>query len=169
VRGDSGIGNIDELVGKKIAFVSPMGAGGYLAPRAFFYENGVKTGQQAEESFTKNLSNSIYRVLLGEVDAGAMCGINFDLMSRKIDTGDIKIIAQSADYPENVIGARRDLDPELLGLLRTTIIGMWDSRSGRRILEDMHRFKIERFVPYDPGLEDITVRFLEAGELNGAS
>ncbi|WP_198266551.1 phosphate/phosphite/phosphonate ABC transporter substrate-binding protein [sulfur-oxidizing endosymbiont of Gigantopelta aegis] len=43
VRSDSEINNVSQLKGKTFAFVSPMGAGGYLAPRAYLYQHGLKT------------------------------------------------------------------------------------------------------------------------------
>ena len=67
VRADSDIDQIDQLKNKRIAFVSPMGAGGYLAPRAYLYSRGVITGEDSQEIFTKNLSNAIHQVLLGAV------------------------------------------------------------------------------------------------------
>ena len=125
VRADSGIESIEQLKGKRIAFVSPMGAGGYLAPRAYLHKNGVTDNK---EIFTKNLSNSIHQVLLGDVDAGTMCGVNYRLMSQKVDTGELRIIGASEAYPENLIAARPDLDPVLQNRIRTIIDDMTSER-----------------------------------------
>jgi len=72
VKRDSGINHIADLKGKQIAYISPMGAGGYLAPRAHLYKTGLKSGVDIDEVFTKNLSNSIHGVLLGDYDAATM-------------------------------------------------------------------------------------------------
>lgn len=165
VRSDSGISNISELKGKDIAYISPMGAGGYLAPRAFLHTQGVKSGEEVEETFTKNLSTSIHKVLLKETGAASMCGVNFRLMGQKVDTGELKIIAVSDEYPENLIAARADLDPELVKRFRQVVVTMQDDPEGFGVLTGMTTMKIKRFLPYDPSMEDITRKLLEQAGL----
>ena len=163
VRADSGIKSVEQLKNKRIAFVSPMGAGGYLAPRAYLYRNGVT---DSKEVFTKNLSNSIHQVLLGDVEAGTMCGVNYRLMSEKVDTGELQIIGESGEYPENVIAARTDLEPALLNRIRDIITGMDKTPEGSKVLEQMHSMKIQRFLPYDPASVALTGKLLEEAQLN---
>jgi phosphonate transport system substrate-binding protein len=163
VRADSGIESIGQLKGKRVAFVSPMGAGGYLAPRAYLHKSGVT---DSKEIFTKNLSNSIHQVLLGDVEAGTMCGVNYRLMSQKVDTGELKIIAVSDEYPENLIAARADIEPALLNRIRDIITGMDKSSEGSEVLGQMRSMKIQRFLPYDPAYAAITEKLLEEAQLN---
>jgi phosphonate transport system substrate-binding protein len=165
VRADSGIEDVKALKGRSIAFVSPMGAGGYLAPRAYLYANGLHTGDDSSEIFTKNLSNSIHKVLLRELDAGTMCGVNYRLMSQKVETGELRIIGVSDAYPENVIAARADLDPERAKRIADVILGMSETDAGGRILADMRSMKIERFTAYDPDSESVTTKLLEQAQL----
>ena len=167
VRSDSHIDNVSQLKGKTFAFVSPMGAGGYLAPRAFLYQQGLKTREETTELFTKNLTNSIYDVLLGKADAATMCGVNYQLMSEKIDTGELKVIASSGLYPENVLAARADLPRDLITRLQSIIISMPDSSEGRAVLKAMQKMKIKQFIPYDPDIEHLTRDLLKSGEFSG--
>lgn len=163
-RSDSNIKNLVDLKGEKIAFLGPMAAGGYLAPRAELYLHGIKTNTEAIEQFTQNLSTSIHKVLIGDVKAGAMCGLNFRLMEQRLETGDLKIIAETAEYPENVFGIRSDLEPQLRKQLSAVIITMSASDAGKKILEDMQSMKILRFVAYDDKIEDITRTLLNNAE-----
>ncbi len=165
VKRDSGIDSIPDLKGKKIAFVSPMGAGGYLAPRALLYESGLKSGIDNQESFTKNLSNSIHGVLLGDYDAGTMCGVNYRLMSQKIQTGELKIIGISMDYPENLIGARADLSKAVIEKFRSVVINMPEDEEGRALLEQMKSMKIRSFLAYDSNIEKLTENLLKQSQL----
>jgi phosphonate transport system substrate-binding protein len=165
VKRDSGIDSIDDLKDKNIAFVSPMGAGGYLAPRAFLYEFGLESGIETRESFTKNLSNTIHGVLLGDYDAGTMCGVNYKLMSKKIETGELKVIAISEEYPENVIGARNDLPEKQVQQFRDALLNMTETTEGKTILQDMQKMKIKSFIKYDEAMEAITERLLKTGKL----
>jgi len=164
VKKGSGIKTISDLKGKSIAFVSPMGAGGYLAPRAYLYKSGLKSGVDNREVFTKNLSNSIHGVLLGDYDAASMCGVNYKLMNKKIEMGELKIIAASDAYPENVIGARKGLSENIIEKFRQEVVSMEDSPDGVELLDKMASMKIMSFVEYDPSAEEMTKKLLEEGE-----
>lgn len=164
VRSDSGVNNLTDLKGEKVAFVAPMGAGGYLAPRAEFYQHGIKTKSDTTEQFTKNLSTSIHKVLIGDVKAGTMCGLNFTLMSKRIETGDLKIIAETSEYPENVFGARSDLQAELQKQLIDIITSMQLDNEGKILLKNMNSMKILKFVKYDESIESITQQLMKTAE-----
>ena len=164
VKKESGIKNALDLKGKKIAFVSPMGAGGYLAPRAYLYQIGLKSGVESEEVFTKNLSNSIHGVLLGDYDAASMCGVNYKLMSKKIETGELEVIAVSDEYPENVIGVRSNLSVDIISQIRNKLLAMKQDPEGQAILEQMKSMKISEFVGYDSSVEKITESMLVSGQ-----
>lgn len=166
VRNDSGINTLQDLIGEKVAFISPMGAGGYLAPREKFHQYGIKTPTDTDEQFTSNLSSSIHKVLTGEVKAGTMCGLNFKLMSERIATGDLKIIAETEKYPENVFGARADLEPRLQKHLAEIIIHMENTLDGSVVLKNMHDMKILRFSPYDDRIENITRSLIKNTEFD---
>lgn len=165
VKRDSNINSVADLRDKNIAYISPMGAGGYLAPRAYMYESGLQSGVDTHESFTKNLSNTIHGVLLGDYDAGTMCGVNYKLMSKKIETGELKVIAVSDPYPENVIGARNTLPAELQEKFRSIILDMPNDPNGKKVLRDMQSMKIQAFVEYDESSEAITKDLLKTGKL----
>lgn len=164
VRSDSGITSLKQLKGQKVAFVAPMGAGGYLAPRAAFYNAGIKTKRDTKESFTKNLTSSIHKVLLGDVKAGTMCGLNYKLMSERVKMGDLKVISTSDDYPENVFGIRSDLPKKLRAQISDIIVGMNEDKKGREILTAMNGMKIQKFVSYDNTTENQTKKLLKDGE-----
>jgi phosphonate transport system substrate-binding protein len=165
VRADSSLENVRQLKDHSIAFVSPMGAGGYLAPRALLYQQGIASGKETREVFTRNLSTSIHKVLLGEVDAASMCGVNFRLMTTKLDSGELKIIGRSDEYQENVLAASSRLDKALRQRFQQVVLAMPGEQEGRRVLQNMHDMKISEFVAYDKKLEDITRKLLEQGRL----
>lgn len=145
-RSDSGINNLKDMKSKNMAFVSPAGAGGYLAPRALFNKEGIDTKKDLNESFTKNLTSSLHKVLLGDVNAATMCGLNFKLMSKKIDTGELKVIATSEDYPENIIGVRPDIPQNIKNKIADIVFNMPHDDEGKKILSGMKGMKIKSFV-----------------------
>ena len=146
VRSDSGFNKLSDLKNSKMAFISPAGAGGYLAPRAQFFKEGINTKVDVKESFTKNLSSSIHKVLLGDVGAATMCGLNFKLMSEKVDTGELRIISKSENYPENVIGIRPEINSKIRNDIAKVILGMYKDSEGNKILKNMNGMKVKNFV-----------------------
>jgi len=165
VRADSDIRSVQDLREKRIAYVSPMGAGSYLAPRAYLYEQGVASGIETEELFTNNHANSVYGVLLGDYDAAALCRLRYELLSEKMEMEELAVIGVSFEYAEHVIAARPGLPPELVERFREVGTAMRDDPAGRAILDDMRPNKIRSFVPYDPAIEAITRRQLEVARI----
>jgi len=164
VRKDSDIQNIKQLNGRDIAYVSPMGAGGYLAPKAYLKSHGVTSGKGVKEKFTKNLSTSIHNVLLKDNIAGTMCGVNFSLMSKKMEMGELRVLAVSDAYPENLIAARSSLDANTINKFKQIVSNMNRDPEGKRILAGMYSMKIKDLIPYDPDIEKITKKLiLQAG------
>jgi phosphonate transport system substrate-binding protein len=68
VRADSNIKKIEDLNGKKIAFVEPASASGYLLPLKTLKEKGIKP---KETVFAGKHDNVVSMVYQGQVDAGA--------------------------------------------------------------------------------------------------
>ena len=165
VRKDSGIDSIEQLNGRDIAYVSPMGAGGYLAPRAYLKSHGINSGTDLKENFTKNLSTSIHNVLLKDNSSATMCGVNFNLMSKKMEMGELKILAVSDPYPENVIAARATLDKAIIDKFKNIVADMKNDPKGKRVLAGMYSMKIKDLIPYDPEIEKITQKLIQQAGL----
>jgi len=162
VRRDSGITHTNQLKGSTVTYVAPMGAS-YVAARAYLYEQGLNAKGDTKEVFTKNLSSSIHKVLLGEVNVETMCGVNYKLMSKKVNTGELKRIAYSNEYPENVIAARKNLDPNLVARFTQVVTHMSANKKGQAVLKQMSNLKIQSFLIYDAGIEDMTKKLLAQG------
>ncbi len=146
VRGDSNIKTLNDLENNTVAFVSPAGAGGYLAPRALFYKQGMNTKKDIKEIFTKNLSSSIHKVLLGDVSAGTMYDLNYKLMSKKVGTSELRIIASSEEYPEAMVGIRPEIATEIRERIAKVILGMINDDEGKKVLANMNGMKIKSFI-----------------------
>lgn len=167
VRTDSKVQDLKQLQGERMAYISPMASGGYLAPRALLYKKeGVQAADQVREEFTQNVSSSVHKVLLGDAKAGTMCGLTYKLISEKIDTRELSIIATSDEYPEDLVGARPDLPPATLKVVTQTLLEMDRSDAGRKILAEMRALRIEKFVPYDAKVtEPVTRKLLKQAHM----
>ena len=154
VKRDSDIHNVTELRGKKIALISPLGALAYLAPRAYLSERGIDIDKDMEIVYTQNLKKAAYMVMLGEADAAVMCRVNYELLSKKIQTGELKILDTTDSFPESAIVAREGLDPQLIAQFAQAILNADDPKA-KQAMVPLQEMKIEKFIPYDASVEQI--------------
>lgn len=152
VRNDSSIKTAADLKGKKIALISPYGAGSYLAPRAFLAKNGLDIDKDVTVEYTKNLKKAAYMVLLGEADTAVMCEVNYEILSRRIDTGDLRFFDKTDAFPEAVMFTPRDVKSDIVVRFQEALLADSDSRS--QAMNSLHKMKIGTFVPYDPAVEN---------------
>lgn len=150
VRKESGLESIEDLNGKSMALISPLGAGAYLAPRAYLREHDLDIERDLSVTYTRDLVKATYMVMLEEVEVAVMCGVNYRILSDKLDTGDLRILDSTHPFPEAVIAARSGLDPELSERVQAVLLSMDKNPAGRKALEPLHDLKIQRFVEYDP-------------------
>ena len=151
VRKDSKIKSIKDLMGKKIALISRYGAGSYLAPRASLEKHGINIEKDVDVEYTKNLKKAAYMVMLGEVDTAVMCGVNYEILSKKIDTGDLRYFDKTDMFPEAVMFTPHDGKSELVKRFKAALLADTDKRE--LALKRLHGMKIGTFIKYDPSVE----------------
>lgn len=161
----SGVNSLQDLRAKKVAFVNPTSLGGYIAPRALLRKNGIAGDQDVQEIFTKNLSSSLHKTLLGDVAAGSMCSLKLKLMSRKIEIGDLKNIAYTDEYPENLIGARKGLSEQTMITVTEAFHALHATDAGQKVIKGMKPMKIKKFVPYDSRIIDVVRKLSKEAQI----
>lgn len=164
-RQDNDIDSVEMMRGKRVALVSPLGAAAYLAPRAHLRELGIRIEEDVEVVFTRDLLKATYMVLHNEVDAAVMCSVNYRILDRKLDLGELKIIGDTVSFPESMIAARPGLDPGLVSRVRDILLQLDGTDSGRRALQPLHDLKVGSFVEYDPAVEQAIEQLMQAAEL----
>lgn len=165
VRKDSGLKSITDIEGGTISLISPNGAGSYLAPKAFFRDRGLELEKDIKVSYSGDLKKSVYDVLLKDASAAVMCGVNYEIINKKIDMNDIFVIDLTDEFPEAVIAVRTGLSPQIKSILSDTIISMSESYGGRKALMKLRNTKIHDFIPYDPSVEKQTRSLIDRSGL----
>ena len=151
VRNDSPIKTANDLKGKKIALISPYGAGSYLAPRAYLKKHGLDIDKDVQLEFTGNLKKAAYMVMLGEADTAVMCEVNYEILSSKINTGDLRFIDKTDVFPEAVVFTPHNVQSELVKRFQQALLE--DTPERKQALTTLHSMKIGTFVSYDPAIE----------------
>jgi phosphonate transport system substrate-binding protein len=145
VRADSGINKLDDLNGKKFAFVDPASGSGYLAPKRLLNAKGVKLG---EETFANSKHDVvIMMVYQKQVDAGAsFYSPPTDAANKRCETIDnkscfgndarklvktqfadvfdkIKVLSLTDELPNDPIGIRSELPTDTKGKVKEGLKG----------------------------------------------
>jgi phosphonate transport system substrate-binding protein len=122
-RADAGINSIEDLRGRRIAYVDPSSTSGYIYPKALLIERSVRTG---EEVFANKHDNVVTMIYQGQVDAGATyysppdkrTGEQLDARARvKAQFPDVfnkvKIVELTADIPNDPVVFRDGFPEEM--------------------------------------------------------
>ena len=152
VRNDSTITSIKDLKDKKMALISRYGAGSYLAPRASLAQQGLDIEKDVDVEYTKSLKKAAYMVMLGDADVAVMCEVNYEILSKRIDTGDLRFFDKTEFFPEALMFTTKDPDSTLVKRFRKALLSENSSRKGA--LKTLHGMKIGTFIEYDPAVEE---------------
>ena len=138
VRKDSPIVGPKDLVGKRISLIGRYGAGAYLAPRAYLSKNGIDIEKDMKVEYTSNLKKSAYNVILGRSDIAIMCNVNYDILSKKMNTGDLRVFDMTDSFPEAVMFTRLQSDSDLVKRFTKALLENNDEMvSAMKLLNDM--------------------------------
>ncbi|MBB1271274.1 phosphate/phosphite/phosphonate ABC transporter substrate-binding protein [Psychromonas sp. SR45-3] len=115
-RKDSGIDEMADLKGKKVAHTSASSNSGNLAPRALFPALGIVPDKDYKVLYSGKHDQSILGVFNGDYDAAPVASDVYDRMvaADRVDDENIKIIYRSPKFPTSAFGYANDLNPELV-------------------------------------------------------
>ncbi|MDV6227587.1 phosphate/phosphite/phosphonate ABC transporter substrate-binding protein [Nitratireductor aquimarinus] len=115
-RKDSGINEMGDLKGKRIAHTSPTSNSGNLAPRALFPGLGVVPEQDYEVVYSGSHDQSMLGVVAGDYDAAPVASEVVDRMAERdlYDLEEVKIVWESDPFPTTSYTYAHDLDPALV-------------------------------------------------------
>ena len=143
--------------GKRVALVNKVTTAGYLYPLSLLRHFGY-TGDPAAffgaMSFTGSHDAAMLAVFKGEADLGACKDTVYDEQVRlhpEIGRA-LAVLGESAAVPNNGLGVRPDLSPDLREKLREALLAMHAREDGQRVLR---QFGAQRFIAttmrdYDP-------------------
>ncbi len=115
-RKDSGINEMADLKGKRVAHTSPTSNSGNLAPRALFPNLGVVPEQDYEVVYSGSHDQSMLGVVAGDYDAAPVASEVVERMAERdlYDPEEVKIVWESDPFPTTSYNYAHDLDPVLV-------------------------------------------------------
>ena len=158
VRKDSGIAGVEDMKGKRFAFVDKATTAGWLLPLYYFKTQGVDDPNTwlKETYFAGTHEGVINDVLERKADIGAAKNTIFWLLASSDPriSEELSILTRSPDVPENALCVRADLDESLKNDLRIALLSMNQDEAGE---EALRSFGAARFI--DTNENDYTAVF----------
>lgn len=127
---------LDDLRGKRFAFVDKRSTTGYLLPMNMLMSAGITPARDLSHVvFAGSHPDVVNLVLKHKVDAGAIASTTFGQMRDARLTEHLRIIAKSDPVPLDVVVTRPGLDPGVATQLKTTLLELSTrTEEGRAVL-----------------------------------
>ena len=147
-RPDSGIGSIEDIRGRGLAFTSPTSNSGFKAPSALLEaEFGMVAEVDFEPSFSGGHDNSILGVINNDYDAAAVANSVLNRMISRdvVDPESYTTIYKSQTFPTTGYGYVYNLKPELAEKVKEAFFTFdWD---GSALEEEFKNSGEAQFIP----------------------
>ncbi|HET8726496.1 MAG TPA: phosphate/phosphite/phosphonate ABC transporter substrate-binding protein [Alphaproteobacteria bacterium] len=123
-RKDSGIDEMADLKGKRVAHTSPTSNSGNQAPRALFPELGVVPDDDYEVVYSGSHDQSMLGVVAGDYDAAPVASEVVDRMAERglYDPEEVKIIYESKPFPTTSYTHAHNLHPDLVAKVKEAFL-----------------------------------------------
>ena len=141
VRADSGINSLDNLQGKRFAFVDPASTSGHLYPKTLLLSKGLDPKTFFSKTIFAGSHNAVVlSIYKGEVDGGAAYdGSRAAVAKTYPDVFEkIKVLAYTKEIPNDTVSVRKELPEGLKVKLRNGLKKISDSPKGSKILKRLY-------------------------------
>ncbi len=147
VRNDSGIKDVKDMKGKRMAFVDRATVSGYLFAISFLREHGIKDIDRffKEYYFTGSNDSAVYSVLDNRADIGtAESKVYYRMIGKDPSIkSELTIIARSSPFPGTILCLRGDMPERIKERIGEILFGMEKDSGGREVLK---KYGALRFV-----------------------
>ena len=141
VRADSGINSLDNLQGKRFAFVDPASTSGHLYPKTLLLSKGLDPKTFFSKTIFAGSHNAVVlSIYKGEVDGGAAYdGSRAAVAKSYPDVFEkIKVLAYTKEIPNDTVSVRKELPEGLKVKLRDGLKKISDSPKGSKVLKRLY-------------------------------
>lgn len=145
----SGVTKLEDLRGKRLAFVDEQSASGYVYPANLLREAGFDLEKDfAATDFLGSHDAVLMAVLLGEYDAGAVFERAYFTVADRARRMRLRVLAQTEDIPGEPIVAGSHLDEALVEEVRAAFLRIKTDQLQETALRDLFGFEPARDEQY---------------------
>ncbi|MDN3555872.1 phosphate/phosphite/phosphonate ABC transporter substrate-binding protein [Halomonas maura] len=142
---DSGIDDIEDLKGKRVAHTSPTSNSGNQAPRALFPELGIVPDEDYEVVYSGSHDQSMLGVVAQDYDAAPVASEVVERMAARdlYDPDDVKLLYESDSFPTTSYTYAHNLHPDLVDKIEEAFFSF--EFAGTELGEEFEG--VEKFIP----------------------
>ncbi|WP_299236219.1 phosphate/phosphite/phosphonate ABC transporter substrate-binding protein [uncultured Halomonas sp.] len=142
---DSGIDDLEDLKGKRVAHTSPTSNSGNQAPRALFPEMGIVPGEDYEVVYSGSHDQSMLGVVAQDYDAAPVASEVVERMAARglYDPDDVRILYESDSFPTTSYNYAHNLHPDLVDRIEEAFFSF--DFAGTELGEEFEG--VEKFIP----------------------
>ncbi len=129
-RRDSGIQNLAQVRGRRVAFGDRNSTMSHLLPKYMLEQAGVDLESLADYQYLGSHTNVALGVLAGDFDVG---GVKQEVYEHYESQG-LRLLSWTPSLSEHVFLTRSNLDPDVIGALRTAMLQLGASSDGVKVL-----------------------------------
>lgn len=144
VKADSGIEEIADLRGRRIAYPEQASTSGHLYPKTLLIEAGIDPEVDLEETYSGSHDAAVLALAKGSVDA-ACC---FEDARQKLaDSGmddlfeSTRVLAYTPEIPADNVSVTAGLDPELTTRITNGLLELAATDEGARVLYELYEIE----------------------------
>ena len=153
----SGIQEVEELLGKVVAFEEPFSTSGYILPAGTLVDLGfnlvevkvpdaiVKSGEIGYY-FSSDDENSIELLMQGRVGAAGMSVGDYEKNPDEIKA-QLAVFGKTVTVPRQLVSVRPGMEPELVEKIQRLMIRLDDTEESRLLLKKLKRSKFDLLPP----------------------
>lgn len=145
-RSDSSIKKLEDINGKRFAYVDSASTSGYLLPAKYLKDKNIKPSTTV---FAKKHDNVVTMVYQGQVDAGAtfytppeegkLQDARRLVLTQFPDVADkVKIVELTSDIPNDPFVFRKDLPEEMKKSIQEALVKFVKTEAGRKAFHDLY-------------------------------
>jgi phosphonate transport system substrate-binding protein len=158
---ESGISDLADLPGHKLALDNPFSTSGYVLPAMTLLDAGLTlTGKSSYDDevaddevgfvFSYDDENTLQWVLSGLVAAGATDDYHYNIAFPEEAREKLVALAQTDSVPRQVVVARPNMDAALLEAIKQVLTTVHEDKAGQAALDP---FQTTRFDEFPEGIE----------------
>jgi phosphonate transport system substrate-binding protein len=134
------IQKLEDLKGKRFAWVDATSTSGYLYPRAMLAEKGIPPEALGQQVYAGGHDKVVIALMNGQVDAGAIYddartvdGVK-KLFPNVMEA--TRVIGQTEEIPNDGVAFRKDLPPDVIKKVKDALIKLGSTEEGKKVYKD---------------------------------
>ena len=149
VRTDSGIEKVEDLKGKKVAFVDPSSTSGYIFPAVILMDHGINVEQDITYQFAGGHDKALQLLINGDVDAIGTYESAVTKFAKEFPEvkEKVKVLQKSDMIPGITLTVSPKVDPETKEKIKQAFIKVSETKEGQELT--LQLFGIKGFVEPD--------------------